>query len=134
MEIFFFWLIFSFAVGVLAANKGRSGVAWFFLSLVISPLLGLLFCAVSSNLSTPGGRAGAPPTSATHAQCPACAEFVLPAAVKCKHCGSPLVPKVSTLAADRAIDRALNRKALGICAGIVGAMFLALMVTRVYSY
>jgi predicted nucleic acid-binding Zn ribbon protein len=78
-----FWVLFAFAVGVLAANRGRSALGWTLLSLVISPLLGLIFCLVSKDL-TPANL----PNESTHRRCPACAEFILPDAVVCKHCGS----------------------------------------------
>jgi hypothetical protein len=51
MSIFLFWILFSIAVGILASNRGRSGIAWFFLSLLISPLLGLIFVLVTKNLA-----------------------------------------------------------------------------------
>ncbi len=40
MVIFLFWIGFAIAVGVLANRYGRDGAGWFFLSLLISPLLG----------------------------------------------------------------------------------------------
>jgi hypothetical protein len=39
------WLGFCVLVGVYASKKGRSGVGWFFLSIVISPLIGLIIVA-----------------------------------------------------------------------------------------
>ncbi len=33
------WIVFSFVVAAGARNRGRSGLAWFFFSLVFSPLL-----------------------------------------------------------------------------------------------
>jgi len=86
-----FWFLFSVAVGVWASNRGRSGVGWFVLSLVVSPLLGFIFCAVARDLSRPHDA----PDAATHVKCPACAEWVLPEARKCKHCGNALVPKLN---------------------------------------
>ena len=90
MMVFVFWVLFAVAVGVFASNRGRSGFAWFVLSVLISPLLGLLFCAVAKDLSRAPN--GGQPSAATHVKCPACAEFVLPEAKVCKHCGGPLVP------------------------------------------
>lgn len=88
MTIAFFWTLLAVAVGVLASNKGRSGIGWFLLSVLISPLLGLIFCAVASNLKTQALT----PSESTHLRCPACAEWVLPAAIVCKHCGHALTP------------------------------------------
>ena len=90
MGVAIFWVLFAVAVGFFANNRGRGGLGWFFLSLLISPLLGLLFCAVTKDLSVIAQVAA--PSSSTHIKCPACAEFVLPAAKICKHCGSTLGP------------------------------------------
>lgn len=52
MEIgFFLWIVLSIAAGVFASNhRNRSGFGWFLLSLLISPLLGFVFVAVSKKL------------------------------------------------------------------------------------
>lgn len=91
MAYLFFWILLAVAVGIYAKNKGRNGVVWFFLSLIISPLLGGIFCAVSKDL-TKGSGVGSGPSASTHVKCPACAEFVLPEATVCKHCGGTLIP------------------------------------------
>lgn len=90
MAITFFWIIFAIAVGVWASNRGRSGIGWFLLSLVISPLLGFVLVAVSRDLRSENIQAN----DAIRVKCPACAELVLAEAVKCKHCGEPLTPVV----------------------------------------
>lgn len=47
-----FWLLLSAAVGLWASNhRGRSGIAWFFISLLISPVLGFAFAAASKDHS-----------------------------------------------------------------------------------
>ena len=51
VEIVFLWIALSIAAGVFASNyRNRSGFGWFFLSLLISPLLGFVFIAVSKRL------------------------------------------------------------------------------------
>ena len=51
MEFVLFWIAFSVAVGFFASNyRNRPGFGWFMLSLVISPLLGFVFAAVSKTL------------------------------------------------------------------------------------
>lgn len=87
-----FWVGLSVAVGVFASNRGRNGFGWFLLSLLISPLLGLIFVAVTKNLAAEAQQAA--PSPQTHVKCPACAEFVLPDAKVCKHCGASLTPEV----------------------------------------
>ena len=89
-----FWVLFSVAAGVYASNRGRSGIAWFVLSLLISSLLGLIFLAVMKDLSQ-SNASGAQPGATTHVKCPACAEFVLPEARVCKHCRATLVPAIN---------------------------------------
>jgi hypothetical protein len=90
LGIVFLWVVLSIAVAILASNKGRSGFGWFVLSLVISPLIAGLFCAVSGNLKQ-AAIAGAP-SPLTHVKCPDCAELVLADAKVCKHCGAKLIP------------------------------------------
>lgn len=46
MEYVFFWIVFCIVVAIIAKNKGRSGIAWFLLSLLISPLLALILVLV----------------------------------------------------------------------------------------
>lgn len=89
MEIFLFWLIFSIIVGVAAGARGRSGIGWFVLAMVISPLLALILLVLLPKLA----GAGAAPTNKTHVKCPDCAELVLREARVCKHCGCRLTPQ-----------------------------------------
>lgn len=89
MEVFIFWFGFSIAVGILASRRGRSGVGWFFFSVLLSPLLGLIFVLVLRSL--PSDFADATPDS--HVRCPDCRELVRKDAKKCKHCGCALIPQ-----------------------------------------
>lgn len=41
MPVIFFWVLFSIVVGWLATRKGRSGIAFFLIALIFSPLIGL---------------------------------------------------------------------------------------------
>ena len=47
MEIFILWLFFSIIAGVIAGHKGRSGIGFFFLSVVLSPLVGVIAALVA---------------------------------------------------------------------------------------
>jgi len=89
MEIFLFWFLFSIAVGVFAGNKGRSGFGFFMLSMLLSPLIGVIFAIAVENLNNKVGR----PHPDTHVRCPDCREFVYKDASKCKHCGVALIPQ-----------------------------------------
>lgn len=121
MAIAFFWFVFSIAVGMWAHNKGHSGIGWFFLALLISPLIGGVLCAVASNRKADALI----PTAATHVKCPACAEFVLPEAIKCKHCGGALTPQ-ATPPNDRDTGEAIRN--IFILLGIVGFVAMVLSI------
>lgn len=74
----------------VASGKGRSGFGMFLLSLVLSPLLGLviaLFLERRGAVDERGARSG---VSRTHWACPACAEVIRRDAKVCKHCGRDL--------------------------------------------
>jgi phosphate/sulfate permease len=51
MEVFFIWLIFSVVIGAIASTRGRSYFGFFLISLVLSPLLGLVLVLVISDLN-----------------------------------------------------------------------------------
>jgi hypothetical protein len=47
LSIFLFWIGLSIAVGMFAEiRRNRSGVGWFLLALLTSPLLAFAFCAI----------------------------------------------------------------------------------------
>lgn len=93
MTVFIFWLLLSVAVGIYANNKGRNGFGWFLFALIASPLVAFVFALAVKNLNEHPDKSGAqPPGPATHVKCPACAEWVLPEASVCKHCGNALTP------------------------------------------
>jgi hypothetical protein len=50
VEGFFVWIFFSFLIALLAHARGRSGIGFFFLSAVLSPLIGLIAVLVVKNL------------------------------------------------------------------------------------
>ena len=41
------WLGFSILVGALASGKGCSGVGYFFLSLLLSPIIGIIIVLIA---------------------------------------------------------------------------------------
>ena len=53
MEIAIFWCLFAIAVGVAANARGRDGVGWFLLALIISPLVALLLVLVMQKGGSP---------------------------------------------------------------------------------
>lgn len=50
MEIFLIWLALAAGVGFLADSRGRNGFGFFLLSVVLSPLLGLVIVLVIKNI------------------------------------------------------------------------------------
>ena len=88
MEWLILWVGLSFIAAIIAANKGRSGMGFFLLAILLSPLVGILAALVAK-----------PNTISTEEQliangearrCPFCAEMVRPEASVCKHCGRSL--------------------------------------------
>lgn len=108
MELIVGWLIFAFVAAWIASSKGRSGFGIFILSVLLSPLVGIIVALamqrgeqVQASAVVHGG------VSREYLKCPFCAEAVRFEALKCKHCGSDL--STSEIAATRrkeAIDAA----------------------------
>jgi predicted RNA-binding Zn-ribbon protein involved in translation (DUF1610 family) len=74
------WLALCFAVGFYAEHKGRSGVGLFFLSFLLSPLVGFIAALVMS----PDEKKVA--AAQGKKRCPQCAEYVQPEAKICRFC------------------------------------------------
>jgi hypothetical protein len=90
MWIFIAWIACAIGAGAIASAKGRSGVGYFILGMVL-PLIGLLI-AIGMPTIRPVTVPAALPDRSAERKCPACAEWVLKEARKCKHCGEALVP------------------------------------------
>lgn len=86
MGIFFVWFGLSLIAGYVGSNKGHSGLAFFLLSLILTPLIGLTYALVAKDLTKESA-----PTKKTHLKCPDCAELILKEAKVCKHCHAKLV-------------------------------------------
>lgn len=129
------WVVFSLAVGVLASSRGRNGVGWFALALLISPIIAFVILLLAKNLN--GARAGTTqaPGPNTHVRCPSCAEWVLPEAVKCKHCGSALTPSPSHAqqAAQAAADADLKNTSQMGTAFLAAVGIMAVTLTLLFS-
>jgi len=91
MEIVIGWLIFSLVAAWIASSKGRSGFGVFVLSVLLSPLIGIIVALVMQRAdkieATQVVHGG---VSREFWKCPFCAEAVRFEALKCKHCGSDL--------------------------------------------
>jgi len=71
---FILWIFLSILVGVFASSKKRSGVGWFLLSLIISPLIAFVIVLVAG------------PSQSSMKKCPKCAEQVKAEATVCRFC------------------------------------------------
>jgi hypothetical protein len=80
MEFFLAWLVLAVVVGIVASNRGRSGFGYFLLSLILSPLIGLIILLIL-------GR-----NEGDQRKCPACAEMIKAEASKCRFCGTEVTP------------------------------------------
>jgi hypothetical protein len=86
MELVFGWVIFALLPAIIAPSRGRSGFGWFLISLLISPLFGLILV-----LALPSKNANVQVDRDRRAgrvkDCPQCAETVKSAAKVCRFCG-----------------------------------------------
>lgn len=84
--LLFLWILFCFFAAYVASSKGNSGIAVFFISLFLSPLIGLLVALINkpnaSYLELIKIQNG------TAKRCPACAELIKPQAKICHFCGT----------------------------------------------
>ena len=85
------WVVLSALAGSIAQAKGRSAAAYFFCSILFSPLVGIILALAVSPDNAALERKALRDGKAR--KCPACAELVKPDAIKCKHCGAELPPQ-----------------------------------------
>ncbi len=88
MEWVLLWAGLSIVAAMVARSRGRSFFGYLLLSLLLSPLLGLLLAAllrpVGAELERRQLKSGA------SRKCPRCAELVKTEATVCKHCAAEL--------------------------------------------
>jgi hypothetical protein len=99
------WLILSFVAASVAGNKGRSFGGILFLSLIFSPVIGLIvaLCMAPNTTATEAAKVA----SGESKKCPFCAEVIKKEAKVCRFCGREVVetPKKPTDQQARILDQ-----------------------------
>ncbi len=95
MEIFIVWVVLCVLAGYYAISKGISGIGIFFVSLLLSPLIGFIIALIM-----PPNRSIAEEKKIKYEnlrKCPFCAELVKKEDKICKHCGNNLPDEVEDI-------------------------------------
>jgi len=85
---FFLWILLSVGVGSLASNWGRSAAGWFFISALLSPIIGVVLLLLFGK-NTAGMERDAMVYGGM-IKCPDCAELIKSEANVCRYCGKNL--------------------------------------------
>lgn len=126
------WVAMAFVVAYVAGQKNRSKVGFFWLSIFLSPLIGLLVA-----IAIPRGSKNANRLS----QCPYCKEEIVVDALVCRHCGKELDPetqqkevlaKVKETEADAEKGRRFGQKLRGWVFLSFGLLWLVAVVSVLF--
>ena len=85
MELLLFWALCGVVAAVVASNRGNSGVAWFFVGVLLGPIGLILSLVVSGD---PAVVERKKIENGGYRRCEKCAELIRAEATKCRFCGS----------------------------------------------
>jgi len=106
LEYIYLWALIYIGVsvvwGIAARRKGRSFLAFFILSIFVTPIIGMIVVILmpATEEAKMSVSAGSGAGSVGPVPCPYCKEQIRPDAVVCKHCGRDVEPAVDRLLAE----------------------------------
>ena len=96
MEWILIPIVLAICSAIIASNKNRSSVGWFFLTFLFCPVILILICLSKIENAPVVIQVSPAPTppepQRSTRECPYCAEEILAKARLCKHCGRDVEP------------------------------------------